>query len=313
MVTMFGHIKLTRKIKVATVLEILLILVIGIFITELCNKYEKQQIVSCVSNDIIDNSISETVLNKEMVVVAYSIVREKPIENSNKICTYNKGDKIKVVSKLSNSWYKVESCKNIGYVKSDSIKSTSEAFVDKDGNVIYSVKADGTIETDGDIDNSLLNYAYNYWYIIPENVRNDFRENGWRIVITDKSLSSELDIGYEISGATIPSDKTIMIYGSQSCIRYALVHEMGHYIDFRYDFISKSNDFKKRYLENGNKMLNYNSNYIQASFSEEEYFAELYRAYLIGDYKIKFMFSDDIDFVSNIGNSIGTVCNDNAA
>lgn len=277
------------------------------------NNLDKHLTEESKDTKLDNDSYSETVVNKSMIVIAYSIVRDGPNESYSKIGSYNKGDKVQVLSKLSNDWYKINTSNQVGYIKADNVKDVSEAFVDKDGTVIYAVEKDGTIECDGEISNSLLNYAYNYLYMVPENIRNDFNRQGWKIVITDKSLSDELDIGYEISGATIPKDKTIMIYGSQSCIRYALVHEIGHYIDYRSNFISKTADFKNLYLQHGNEMLDYNSNYIQAAFSEEEYFAELYRAAIIGDYKLRFMFSDDIKFVINIANNVGMVNNNNAA
>lgn len=293
------------KIKEAIVI-VIFTLFCSMSIYIILNKLETKQIVK----EGLTNKISsytdyeEFKVNEDMIVITYSIAREKPDEYSSKVCTYNKGDKIRVISKLSNNWYKVEADKNIVYIKCENVRNTKEVFIDNGGIIITSVKPDNTIEADGNITSNIINYAYNYWYLVPENIRNDFKEQGWKIVITDKSLSEELGFNYEISGATIPNDKTIMIYGSQSCIRYALIHEVGHYIDFRSNFISRSESFVKLYKENGSEMLNYNSNYNQESYSEEEYFAELYRTYIIGDYKLKLIFSNDINFVSNISNSI---------
>ena len=203
------------------------------------------------------------------------------------------------------NWYEIESCGTTGYISSNNVKSTKEVFVDKEGFVIESVEPDGTIEVEGDISSNIINYAYNYWYIIPENVRKDFKEMGWKIVITNESISEELNISYKVSGATILKDKTIKVYGSQSCIRYALIHEVGHYVDYRNNFISRGDDFKELYNKNSTKLLEYNSNYTEAVYSEEEYFAELYKTYLIGDYDIKIKFNNDINFVSNVSKSIG--------
>lgn len=308
MVTIYGHIKHNGKIKVAVVLVIFTLfcaMLIDIILYKLENKQTENKDVTKKVSSYTD--YKEVKINEEMIVITYSILRSKPDENSSNLGVYNKGDKVKVISKLSTNWYKVKSNNKIGYIKGNYLKSSSEVFIDDGGIVISSVEADGTIELDGDITSNILNYAYNYWYLIPENIRNDFLNQGWKLVITDKSISKEFDISYEVSGITLPKEKKIVIYGSQSCIRYALVHEVGHYIDIRNNFISRGIEFKDMYKRNGSKMLEYNSNYVQASYSEEEYFAELYRAHLLGDYKMKLIFSNDIEFVLNSCNNIGAV------
>lgn len=314
MVTIYGHIKHKGKIKVAVVLVIFTLfcaMLIDIILYKLENKQTENKDVTKKVSSYTD--YKEVKINEEMIVITYSILRSKPDENSSNLGVYNKGDKIKVTSKLSNNWYKVKTEKNYGYIKCDNVKSSKEVFIDKDGVLITSVIPDNTIKIDGDVSDNIVNYAYNYWYLIPENIRNDFKNQGWTIILTDKSLSQDLGINYPISGVTIVEDKTVKICGNQSCIRYALVHEIGHYIDFRNNFISRGDKFKEMYKSSGNKMLEYNNNYVQASYSEEEYFAELYRAYLLGDYKIKLVFSNEIDFVLQSSNNIGAVYKDEAA
>lgn len=314
MVTIYGHIKHKGKIKVAVVLVIFTLfcaMLIDIILYKLENKQTENEDVTKKVSSYTD--YKEVKINEEMIVITYSILRSKPDENSSNLGVYNKGDKIKVTSKLSNNWYKVKTEKNYGYIKCDNVKSSKEVFIDKDGVLITSVIPDNTIKIDGDVSDNIVNYAYNYWYLIPENIRNDFKNQGWTIILTDKSLSQDLGINYPISGVTIVEDKTVKICGNQSCIRYALVHEIGHYIDFRNNFVSRGDKFKEMYKSSGNKMLEYNNNYVQASYSEEEYFAELYRAYLLGDYKIKLVFSNEIDFVLQSSNNIGAVYKDKAA
>ena len=306
--TIYGHIKHKKKIKVTVVLIIFTLFCI-VLVDIILYKLENKQI----ENKGVTKNISsytdyeEVKINEEMIVIAYSILRSKPDENSSNLGIYNKGDKIKVTSKLSNNWYKVKTGKNYGYIKCDSVRSSKEVFIDKDGLIITSVTPDGTIKIDGNVSDNIVNYAYNYWYLIPENIRNDFKNQGWTIILTDKSLSQDFGTNYNISGVTIIEDKTVKICGNQSCIRYALVHEIGHYIDYRSGFVSRQETFKRLYEENGDKLLEYNDNYTKASYSEEEYFAELYRAYILNEYEIKYKFSNDINYVVNVSNQIGTI------
>lgn len=307
--TMFGHIKDKRN-KTVTIISILVFTFISIMILDMLydNNEELNKQV-----DIKDTEYSEVTINEEMIVVAYSVAREKPSDSSDKIDTYNKGDKVKVVSKLSNNWYKIKTYSNYAFIKCENIKSNKEVFVDSLGVVISSVEPDNTISIDGEVSNSVLNYAYNYWYLIPENIRTDFKNQGWSILLTDKSLSKELEVNYPVAGVTLTKDKVIKICGNQSSIRRALVHEIGHYIDYRSNFVSRQDTFREMYNENGSKLFDYDENYVQAGYSEEEYFAELYRAYILNQYKIKFMFSNDIEYVVNISNKVGTVTDSKAA
>lgn len=308
MVTIYGHIKHSRKLKRAMIIVIFTLLYIVLVGTALYKLENKQTENKDATKEVSSYTNYEMVkVNEEMIVVAYSILRSEPDENSLSLGVYNKGAKIKVVGKLSNNWYKVKTDGNYGYIKCNNVKSSKEVFVDKDGVLITSVMADNTIKIDGDVSDNIVNYAYNYWYLIPENIRNDFRNQGWTIILTSKSLSQDLGLGYPISGITLIKDRAIKICGNQSCIRYALVHEVGHYIDYRSNFVSRQKTFRELYEKNGDKILEYNKNYISADYSEEEYFAELYRAYILNEYKIKFILSDDINYVVNISNQIGAI------
>ena len=308
--TMFGNIKNKRN-KVVTIISILVFTFIGVTILDVL--YDNNEEINKHDKVIDDTKYDEESINEEMIVITYSIARREPSNDSDKIDTYNKGDKVKVVSKLTNNWYKVKTYSNYAYIKCENIKSTKEVFIDNLGVVISSVEPDNTISIDGNVSNSILNYAYNYWYLIPENVRADFKEQGWSILLTDKSLSKDLEIKYPVAGVTLTKDKIIKICGNQSSIRRALVHEIGHYIDYRNNFISRQITFKEMYDNNGSKLLDYDSNYVQAGYSEEEYFAELYRAYILNQYRIKFMFSNDIEYVVNMSNKLGTMTDNKAA
>ena len=308
--TMFGNIKNKRN-KVVTIISILVFTFIGVTILNVL--YDNNEEINKHDKVIDDTKYDEESINEEMIVITYSIARREPSDDSDKIDTYNKGDKVKVISKLTNNWYKVKTYSNYAYIKCENIKSTKEVFIDNLGVVISSVEPDNTISIDGNVSNSILNYAYNYWYLIPENVRVDFKEQGWSILLTDKSLSKDLEIKYPVAGVTLTKDKIIKICGNQSSIRRALVHEIGHYIDYRNNFISRQITFKEMYDNNGSKLLDYDSNYVQAGYSEEEYFAELYRAYILNQYRIKFMFSNDIEYVVNMSNKLGTMTDNKAA
>lgn len=299
MVVMFGHIKNRGKNKMLTPLNILIIaaaLLVGLNIVDSNineSRYRKQQLKSTeISSE--EHEITKT--KKQLYILNDCVSKYKPDEASRDFKQYTRGNKVKTIAIVDNEWFRLESG---DYIACRNTIEPSNAFIDKAGTMITSVKPDGTIECDGDISDKILNYAYNYWYLIPENIREDFKENNWTIVLTTESISKMVNTTYKVSGVTLTDEKRIIIEGTQSCIRRALIHEVGHYIDYRDSFISRQSDFKKRFDENGQKLKEYNSNYTDINYGVEEYFAELYNEAFVGNSVTKFVFKDDIDYVLN--------------
>lgn len=255
-------------------------------------------IASSYKVEDIDNlGYYEKRLNCYMYINSACNTYKEPNNTSINISSYSRGRKVKVISNLQTGWCKIDTRYGSEYIQNEYLTPVTDVFIDSGGIMITQEKYDDTIEKEENISDEVLNYAYNYWYLIPEYVRKDFKNNGWKIILTEKSLSSEFNIPYTVSGVTLPKEKQIVVAANQSCIRNALIHEVGHYIDIRNNTISKGEIFKARYNEHGNKMLDYNGSYIQSIYSPEEYFAELYRASIIGSYNMKFMFSDDIKYI----------------
>lgn len=277
---------------------ILLIMLIAVICkTESFNKHNRELVKNNCKTTV---NKSETIEDKEIYITSYCLSRKEPNDNSEKISIYNRGDKLRAIGKIDNKWYCIKTLSGKEYIKCKYTIDSDKAFIDAAGIMITPQNIDGVIESESDITDEIVNYAYNYWYLIPENIRNDFKNNGWTIRITNKSISNEIGTDYPVAGVTYTKDKSIVIEGTQSCIRRALVHEIGHYIDYRNNFISESDDFKSRFNSNSKKLLNSSDNYLQAGLDEREYFAELYREAIVGDYKTKFILKDDIDYVLNI-------------
>ena len=263
--SMYGYIKLAISIIVA------------ISITGCSYEKEVEDVVYLPYTD----QITEDIINKEGYILNYCVSRDL---NGNKINIYNRGDKVTIISKLSNNKYKIATDE---YIDTEHIESNETVFIDSNGVEIRAVSPDGVIKTDGDIQSSLCNYAYNYWYLIPNDIRDEFIKDGWAIILTDKSIRDEMNTEYDIIGITLPDDKQIKIMGTQKAIREALIHEVGHYIDIKLGDISKTIGFSSIYKETYNELLNYTDNYTVAEFNEREAFAELIKHYYMNNIKIK--------------------------
>lgn len=97
-----------------------------------------------------------------------------------------------------------------------------------------------------------------------------FRSDGWRIILTSADLDQMLFGGntQNVVGCTISSEKTIYVEAGASS--YCVIHEFGHYLDYKLSEISKGNEFQTIYgAEAGNL-----SSYGQTDATE--FFAEIY-------------------------------------
>ena len=134
--------------------------------------------------------------------------------------------------------------------------------------------------------------------MIPENIRKDFKNQNWFIEITDENLGEKYRLTYNIIGITLPEEKIIKINNSQDSIRKALIHEVGHYIDYRLDFISNSEDYIKIYNDESKKLKDSITNFNKAEFNKKEFFAESFRIYIEDD-ELQLIINDSIKFIKD--------------
>ena len=236
--------------------------------------------------EISNNSIDIIDVNSDMVVSEFCYAKEKPEDTSKSIFICNIGDNIKVLSNLSSGWSKIEAFETIGYVPTDCLCEDNELFKDNNNIIIKSVDIPECIKTEGDVPNSLLNYAANYWYVLPIEIRNQFESDNWNIIITSNSLEESLNINHNILAYTNPDTKTIYIESRQKAIRKSFIHEIGHYIDIRQDFISNYDDFLELY-NSTSEYADVQDKELYTNFNSKEYFAISFQNYILKKEKLK--------------------------
>lgn len=117
---------------------------------------------------------------------------------------------------------------------------------------------------------------------IPDKILQDFNEDGFEIILTDVNISEKYytgDITETIAGLFVESDKTIYISRKSNFIKYSTVHEIGHYFDFKNNWISESQEFQDIYEIEKEKLktFSYDEHYKSNS---KEYFATAFKEYL---------------------------------
>ena len=167
--------------------------------------------------------------------------------------------KVVDVTGTKSDYYKINYTKNgkkrIGYVKQPSIERTWEHFIIPTENLDAS------------------NEVANFYSMCDEELRDEFERSRWAIQVLDSDLN-ELYApkpGTKIVGLCYFDEKKILISESSP---YSIVHEMGHYLDYRLGMISKTEQFQKIYELEMPKYCK-----VQKStntYNAGEYFAEFY-------------------------------------
>lgn len=145
-------------------------------------------------------------------------------------------------------------------------------------------KADHPFVLEGESEDSIIFYAASYYYSIPKEVRSEFWEKGWQVILTEKDISREYyngPVSGRIAGLALSNEKKIYIQNKRSDIRRAMIHEFGHFFDYDTDMSSGSTSFKKIYEnEKGSFKEKWKTDNHSIS-NEQEYFAEAFAQILL--------------------------------
>lgn len=157
-------------------------------------------------------------------------------------------------------------------------------------------------EFEGEISNESIEIAQKYYFKIPENFRNKFKENGWKIIISNEDLNEKY---YEsiipIAGLTIYDDKIIYLGNYGIHLSEAVIHEFGHYFDFINGRISNSEEFLNLFDKEKNNLYFLNNTLKNnAKKQSSEFFAECFQQYFNRPELLKNACPDTYQFLMNL-------------
>ena len=137
---------------------------------------------------------------------------------------------------------------------------------------------------DGDIDKGSLAKVELYYQAVPLDIRKQFAEDGWKLVVTDQDISSTYYNGPvkgELAGLADSLEKKLYVHEDHYHIRNALLHEFGHYLDFRSGMVSNEDTFNTCYETEKEAFDRPWNPDTHAMSSEAEYFAESFQQYIL--------------------------------
>lgn len=150
---------------------------------------------------------------------------------------------------------------------------------------------------------SITSFASNYsvdnynvmlgsYNIIPQNVRENFENSDWSLILTDEQLEDTLfkGINFEVCAGTDYENKRIELEDSYDGA-VAIVHEMGHYVYFNEVYYNEelTEEWNNIYLYEGGVTEYANTNILEG-FAEAYKYTYMYEDYMEKYYPQTFVF-----------------------
>lgn len=142
------------------------------------------------------------------------------------------------------------------------------------------------------------------WSYVPVDIIESFIEDGWQVKLVEdcgELYGDELGMR-QIQAVTDSRCKTIFINNNEADIRSSLIHEVGHYVDWKLKIISNSTEFNRVY-ELERKQFRYttqgNSTWYAVSTSIE-YFAEAFQQVILNGSGLACGCPDTYGFVGTV-------------
>lgn len=256
-----------------------------------------EETITEVVEEVIEEQPFFTVIDEKGIVYATGTVniRELPTKNSNKLGVLNYSNSIEKTGICDNGWIRVLYNGNTAYISGNYLSNTKPEPVQQ-----YS----GVIQKVGNVKDSVLKSMDSYFYKIPENVRNSFIDNGWKIYATDEHLGRKFfNVDSSILAVTTDGEDAIYLHNREKAAE-ALVHEFGHYIDFVSGYVSYGSEFREIFLAEADAFRAVHSTHANNTNTPMEYFAECYQEIILHPDKIKNNCPRTYEFITNYANAL---------
>lgn len=197
-------------------------------------------------------------------------IRKLPSVNHEKLGVLSYGDSVEVVGKCSNGWVRVLYNDSYAYI-------SGNYLTEQEPDEIAVPEYSGFIVADGNVSSKWLFKLEANYIKVPENVRKNFENEGWKIICTTQHLGSIFfgDSSLSIQAVNTPFDKEIWVEAREAAMT-SIVHEMGHYVDFKSSWASSSTEFSAIYSEELQSFKSIVSTHENNTSTSSEYFAEAY-------------------------------------
>lgn len=157
----------------------------------------------------------------------------------------------------------------------------------------------GCISAERGISSSLYNSVMLYYQTIPYGIRSAIETNGWKIVISNKSLKERFKLSQSALAITEYQSKTIYIDNRISACK-SVIHEVGHVVDFLNGSISLTPSFYEVYVSEKDIFTAVWQTDSNNTATTIEYFAETFEASVINSQLMKDNCPNTYDYIAEL-------------
>lgn len=223
-------------------------------------------------------------------------MRNKPDKNGNVTGVLGEGEKVHVTAQCNETgWFKTDRGDNTyvsgKYLSDEAPMPKPETYGDKQSsaqNTITDADFNDIIHAEGTVSVSRLNALNDKLSIIPAGLINSFRNNGWKIIMTNRDIGDFLFNGAkDICAATTTTTNTMYFANTDHAVDVAVIHEFGHYMDFVITGTSDRSDFYNIYISEKTALksaFGFNRNDIS---NTKEFYASCLDAYYMNAGKMQ--------------------------
>lgn len=152
--------------------------------------------------------------------------------------------------------------------------------------------------------NSTQDVLLKEWSYVPIEIIESFIEDGWQVQLVDNCddlYGDKLGL-YEIQAVTDSRVKTIFINDNVKAIKSSLIHEVGHYVDWKLNFISNTTEFNRVYDSERKcfQCTTQGNSQCYVISTPMEYFAETFQQVIHKDSGLPYKCPDSYGFVGSI-------------
>jgi uncharacterized protein YraI len=209
-------------------------------------------------------------------------LRIGPGTNYEKITTVDVNTAVTVIGEVVDSdWVKVIYNNNEYYCSGNYLSKTKTVFeyesnVDKYAYGSFVVGEAGTSD-------KVVFEANKYWVTnVPRWLREKYENSGWKIVVSAQPLNQRFGYSVSIAAITAYEEHTIYLDNRTSVIARAMIHELGHFIDWNNGLVSCSREFKEIFEAEKGRYIDPNDIGDRHHTSNAtEYFAEVFSNIII--------------------------------
>ena len=155
------------------------------------------------------------------------------------------------------------------------------------------------VQAEGKVSKTRVNNVNAYYLGIPENVRQYLEDQGWTFICSAQSFGKRYGYTGSILALTVYKDKVIYIDNRKKA-ESAIVHEVGHAIDYSYGFTSNSQAFNDIFAVEHNNVSSFWITHHSNTDTAVEYFAEAFQIYVQQPENLQTYCPQTYEYIQNI-------------